>query len=168
MLEPDAPFNPTINHQRKSNYNVCCYLERPLGKNEQNEIGKFLKDGFAAAKLCDTNKKKVSNHSIRKASVGRLLNRSWDVQPNFVAQLSGHKNLSLDSYYSASLVRQEKCLLSWAVSQVHLSSKCLYSPTNQSQEIFAGAHIDKLEGCTFNINVFCGDRSKIAWENSRP
>ena len=43
---------------------------RPLGKNE---IGKFLKDAFAAAKLDDTNKKKVSNHSVRKTSVGRLL-----------------------------------------------------------------------------------------------
>jgi len=38
------------------------YLDRPLGKNE---IGKFLKDAFAAAKLDDTNKKKVSNHSVR-------------------------------------------------------------------------------------------------------
>ena len=54
------------------------------------------KDAFAAAKLDDTNKKKVSNHSVRKTSVGRLLEA--DVQPNFVAQLSGHKNLkSLDS-----------------------------------------------------------------------
>ena len=32
----------------------------------------------------------------------------------------------------------------------------------QPQAIFAGAHIDKFEGCTFNINVFCGDQSKIA------
>ena len=32
----------------------------------------------------------------------------------------------------------------------------------QLQEIFAGAHIDKFEGCTFNINGFCGDQSKIA------
>ena len=32
----------------------------------------------------------------------------------------------------------------------------------QPQAIFAGAHINKFEGCTFNINVFCGDQSKIA------
>ena len=32
----------------------------------------------------------------------------------------------------------------------------------QPQAIFAEAHIDKFEGCTFNINVLCGDRSKIA------
>ena len=30
------------------------------------------------------------------------------------------------------------------------------------QAIFAGAHIVKFEGCTFNINFFCGDQSKIA------
>ena len=32
----------------------------------------------------------------------------------------------------------------------------------QPQAIFAGAHIDKFEACTFNSNVFCGDQSKIA------
>ncbi|CAH3039920.1 unnamed protein product, partial [Porites evermanni] len=94
MLEPDAPFYLAINHRRKPSDKVW-YLDRPLGKNEIS--GKFLKDAFAAAKLDDTNKKKVSNHSVRKTSVGRLLEA--DVQPNFVAQLSGHKNLkSLDSY----------------------------------------------------------------------
>ena len=87
MLEPDASFYLAINHRRKPNDKVW-YLDRPLGKNE---IGKFLKDAFAAAKLDDTNKKKVSNHSVRKTSVGRLLEA--DVQPNFVAELSGHKFL---------------------------------------------------------------------------
>ena len=32
----------------------------------------------------------------------------------------------------------------------------------QPQAIFAGAYIDKVEGCTFNINVFCDGQSKIA------
>ena len=33
----------------------------------------------------------------------------------------------------------------------------------QPQAVFAGTHIDKLEGCTFNIYVYCGaDQSKIA------
>ena len=43
----------------------------------------------------------------KKTSVRRLLEA--DVQPNFVAQLSGHKNLkSLDSYHSASQKRQRE------------------------------------------------------------
>ena len=97
--------------------------DRPFGKNE---IGKFLKDAFASAKLDETNKKKVSNHSVRKTSVGRLLEA--DVQPNFVAQLSGHKNLkSLVSYHSASLKRQREMstvLNHTGVDQIHpLSSK---------------------------------------------
>ena len=85
MLEPDAPFYLAINQRRTPNEKLR-YLGRPLGKNE---IGKFLKDAFVAAKLDDTNKK-VSSHSVRKTSVGRLLKA--DVQPNFVAQLSGPKN----------------------------------------------------------------------------
>ena len=171
MLEPDAPFYLAINHRRKPNDKVW-YLDRPLGKNE---IGKFLKDAFAAAKLDDTNKKKVSNHSVRKTSVGRLLEA--DVQPNFVAQLSGHKNLkSLDSYHSASLKRQREmsAILNCepgtsAQSEENQVSTSTTTQQNvftvqqiQPQAIFAGAHIDKFEGCTFNINVFCGDQSKIA------
>ena len=104
MLEQDAPFYLAINHQRKSNDKVWYLDRRTLGKNE---IGKFLKDAFAAAKLDDTNKKKISNHSVRKTTVGRLLEA--DVLPNYVAQLSGHKNLkSLDSYLSAPLKRQRE------------------------------------------------------------
>ena len=68
-------------------------------------------------------------------------------------------------------------VLSWIVSQVHPHSvrrKPTVSTSSttqqnvftvqqiQPQAIFAGAHIDKFEGCTFNINVFCGDQSKIA------
>ena len=55
MLDPDAPFYLAINHRRKPSEKVW-YLDRPLGKNE---IGKFLKDAFASAKLDETNKKKV-------------------------------------------------------------------------------------------------------------
>ena len=69
MLEPDAPLYLAINHRRKPNDKIW-YLDRPL---EKNEIGKFVKDASAAAKLDDTNKKKVSNHSVRKTTVGRLL-----------------------------------------------------------------------------------------------
>ena len=108
MLDPDAPFYLAINHRGKPSEKVW-YLDRPLGKNE---IGKILKHAFASAKLDETNKKKVSNHSVRKTSVGRLLEA--DVQPNFDAQLSGHKNLkSLDRATIQHLSSDsEKCLLS--------------------------------------------------------
>jgi len=100
-----------------------------------------------------------------------------DVQPNFVAQLSGHKNLkSLDSYHSASLKRQREMSAipncqpgTSAQSEEYQVSTSTTIQQNvftfqqiQPQTIFAGAHIDKFEGCTFNINVFCGDQLKIA------
>ena len=169
MLDPDAPFYLAINHRRKPNDKVW-YLDRPLGKSE---IGKFLKDAFAAAKLDDTNK--VSNHSVRRTSVGRLLEA--DVQPNFVAQLSGHKNLkSLDSYHSASLKQQREMSAvlnrgpdtsaQFEETQVSASTTTQQNVFTvqqiQPQAIFARAHIDKFKGCTFNSNVFCGDQSKFA------
>ena len=171
MLDPDAsaPFYLALNHRRKPSDKVW-YLDRLLGKNE---IGKFLKDAFASAKLDETNKKKVSNHSVRKTSVGRLLEA--DVQPNFVAQLSGHKNLkSLDSYHSASRQREMSTVLNRGPdtsAPFEENQVCASTTTQQNvftvqqiqpQVIFAGAHIHKFEGCTFNINVFCGDQSKIA------
>ena len=75
--------------------------------NKWHWVRAGYKDAFAAAKLNDTNKKKVSNYFVGKTSVGRLLEA--DIQPNFVAQLSGCKNLkSLDSYHSASLKGQQE------------------------------------------------------------
>ena len=146
MLEPDAPFYLAINHRRKPNDKVW-YLDRPLGKNE---IGKFLKDAFAAAKLDDTNKKKVSNHSVRKTSDGRLLEA--DVQPNFVAQLSGHtefeKPRQLPFGISEATARNVCCQLNRGPgtsaqseeNQVSVSTtnteKCLHSPTNPASGNF--------------------------------
>ena len=110
-----------------------------------------------------------------KTSVRRLLEA--DVQPNFVAQLSGHKNLkSFDSYHSASLKRQREMSAilnrepgTSAQSEENQVSTSTTTQQNvftvqqiQPQAIFSGGQIDKFEGCTFNINVFCGDRSKIA------
>ena len=47
-------------------------------------------------------KKKISNHSVRKTSIYRLLDAG--VPENFVMQLSGLKNLqSLSSYKSVSI-----------------------------------------------------------------
>ena len=65
MLEPDVPFYLAINHRRKPNDKVW-HLDRPLGKNE---IGKFLKEAFAAAEIDETNKRKVSNLSLGRPAL---------------------------------------------------------------------------------------------------
>ena len=126
--------------------------------------------------MFETSWKKVSNHFVRKTSVGRLLEA--DVQPNFVAQLSGHKNLeSLDSYHSASLKRQREMstvLDRGPDTSAQFKENQVSASTTTQQNVFtaqqiqpqaimfAGVHIDKFECCTFNINVFCGEQSKIA------
>ena len=144
MLDPDTPFYLAVNYRRKPSDEVW-YLDRPLGKNE---IGKFLKNAFASAKL-DETKKKVSNHSVRKTSVGRLLQA--DVQTNFVAELSGHKKFEkprqLAFSISQATARNVYCPESWTryirsvrrkPSQcLHYNSvKCLHSPTNPTSSNF--------------------------------
>ena len=55
----------------------------------------------------ETSTGKVSNHSVRKTRISRLLEN--DVPPTFVTQLSGHKNIeSLNSYHSASKEHQKR------------------------------------------------------------
>lgn len=102
MNNPEAPFYLAIKHKRKPSDTVW-YVNAPLGKNS---IGKFLKTAAKRTGLQGN----VTNHAVRKTSIGRLLDA--DVPFNYVAQLSGHKNLkSLDSYKSASLLHQRKMSL---------------------------------------------------------
>ena len=127
----------------------------------RKQNGTEYKDVFAAAKLF---------LSVRKTSVGRLLEA--DVQPNFVAQLSGHKNLkSLDSYHSASLKRQREMsaiLNREPGTSAQSEENQVSTSTTTQQNVFTVQQIQpqpifaKFERFTFKINVFCGDQSKIA------
>ena len=128
-----------------------------------------------------TRRRFLITPGVRKTGVGQLLEA--DVQPNFVAQLSGHKNLKiLDSYHSASLKRQREMpstvLNRGPDTSAQLEENQVSASTTtqqnvftvqqiQPQAIFAGPHIDKFNGCTFNINVFCGAQSKIARLNEK-
>ena len=97
---PTSPFFLTINHnawRTKSTW----YKVSPRGKNQ---IGQFLPKAAKKAGLQACGRK-LSNHSVRKTSISRLLDA--DIPENFVTQLSGRKNLqSLSSYKSASLAHQ--------------------------------------------------------------
>ena len=97
MNKPDAPFFLAVRHgDRRVNPQVW-YMKAPLGKNK---IGKFLKTAADEASI-QRQGSKVANHSVRKTSIGRLLDAN--TPETFVAQLSGHKNLqSLQSYKSAN------------------------------------------------------------------
>ena len=102
MKQPDSSFFLAINHRRQPSPQIW-YSKAALGKNE---IGKFLSKASKAAKLPGN----ITNHSVRKTCISRLMDA--DIPENFVAQLSGHKNLkSFDSYKSASTAHQRKISL---------------------------------------------------------
>ena len=96
----ESPFYLAVNHQTWHQSQVW-YESSPLGKNE---MGKFMSTAAKNALLAAQNKK-ISNHSIHKASISRL--HDAGVPENFVMQLSCHKNLqSLSSYKSVSITHQ--------------------------------------------------------------
>ena len=114
----------------------------------------------------------MANHSVRKTSISRLLDAG--VPENFVTQLSGHKNnQSLTAYKSASSSQQRsmsdtlsrasvnESRSTMAFSQQSLqcsaTSVAARSPfakltPRQSFQLFAGATIDSISNCVFNIN----------------
>ena len=97
MNKPDAPFFLAVRHGDHRVNPQVWYMKAPLGKNE---IGKLLKTAADEASI-QRQGSKVANHSVRKTSIGRLLDAN--TPETFVAQLSGHKNLqSLQSYKSAN------------------------------------------------------------------
>ena len=96
-LKLGSPFFLAINHRRKAQSQIW-YSKAPLGKNE---IGKFMAEAAKRTGLPGN----VTNHSVRKTCVSRLMDA--EVPVNYVARLSGHKNLkSLDSYKVASVDHQ--------------------------------------------------------------
>ena len=102
MNAPESPFYLAARDNRRSNEEVW-YMKAPLGKNE---IKKFLSTAAKNAGL-QREGKKVTNHSVTKTSISRLLDA--DVPENFVAQLSAHKSTkSLQSYKSASAKHQKR------------------------------------------------------------
>ena len=107
-----------------------------------------------------------------------------DIPSNYVAQLSGHKNLkSLDSYKTASGIHQRKMsnvlsrsstshmqnnVTDPAENEATTSSQCNISNrvmnydansavTAQVSGLFSGASIGKIKGCTFNIQYVTSD-----------
>ena len=101
-MRPEAPFFLAINHKRKP-ADPVWYSRAPLGKNK---IGEFLTKAAKNAGLPGN----VTSHSVRKTCISRLMDA--EIPVNYVAQLSGHKNLkSLDSYKTASDDHQRKMSL---------------------------------------------------------
>ena len=115
----------------------------------------------------------VTNHSVRKTCISRLMDA--EVPVNYVAQLSGHKNVkSLDSYKTASDEHQLKMSLvlsSGKKTSLISSNAAPVKPAVKAWELelfkrqkkqaslveeqgFSGlfSNIRSIDGCTFNFS----------------
>ena len=117
----------------------------------------------------------VSNRSVQKTCISRLMDA--EVPVNYVAQLSGHKNLkSLDSYKTTCDDHQRKMSLPLSsgtkspissnvatatVNQAVKTSQLPFKPREDKHAssgedpftgFFAGSNISRIEGCTFNFS----------------
>ncbi|KAL9955901.1 hypothetical protein ACROYT_G037299 [Oculina patagonica] len=137
MKHPDSPFFLAINHKRKPDSQIW-YCNSPLGKNA---IGKFLVNAAKAAGLSG----KISNHSVRKTCISRLMDA--DLPENYVAQLSGHKNLkSLDSYKAASEGHQRRMSMVLSRSSASYSGNSEMKTEKMCQSVQQEASSSKTEG----------------------
>ena len=108
MSKVDSPLFLAIKYKRAPDDNTW-YMKCPLGKNQ---IGKFLSTAAKNVGIPQVSGAKVTNHSVRKTSISRLLDAN--MPENFVAQhsshLGGHKSTeSLQSYKSAGEKNNGKC-----------------------------------------------------------
>ena len=70
--EMKKPFYLAVKQKRRADDQIW-YVRSPLGKNQ---LGKFLSDAVSAAGL-QSGKIRLSNHSVRKTSIGRLLDANF-------------------------------------------------------------------------------------------
>ena len=120
--------------------------------SEKNEIGKFLSTAAKNAGL-HREGKKVTNHSVRKTCISRLLDA--DVPENFVAQLSGHKSTeSLQSYKSTSAKHQKRMSLTLSRADLFGSwDEALSSVHNQGFEVVTRSTTDIAASSTTNTLI---------------
>lgn len=103
MNRAESPFFLAVKHKRSPTDEIW-YMKAPLGKNQ---IGKFLSTAAKKAHIPQKVGAKVTNHSVRKTSISRLLDDN--IPENFVAQHSGHKSTeSLSAYKSAGQKQQKQ------------------------------------------------------------
>ncbi|XP_031556236.1 uncharacterized protein LOC116292998 [Actinia tenebrosa] len=127
MNKPDAPFFLAVRHGDHRINPQMWYMKAPQGKNE---IGKFLKTAADEANL-QRKGAKVTNHSVRKTGIGRLLDAN--TPETFVAQLSGHRSLqSLQSHKSANEHHQRQMSYILSSSSHSQNSKQITAPPDNS------------------------------------
>lgn len=169
--EPDSSFFLGI-EWKAARCHPIWYTSRPMGKNKISEILTVARKRFGFAG------RKVSNHSVRKTGIGRLLDA--DIPEVFVAQHAGIKNTeSLKNYKSAGEKHQvamsnvlnevssstitktasaSRSLIGNASSAVASAETLVLSQSSTSSvskdsRLFAGANF---HDCTFNFHCKYG------------
>ena len=81
MNQPCSPFFLAIRHGSRRESSEIWYMKAPLGKKSHRKFLSAAADNAGIQRI----RAKVSNHSVRKTSISRLLDAS--TPENFVAQL---------------------------------------------------------------------------------
>ena len=116
IKQPNSPLFLAFRHFIRRENSEIWYMRAPLGKNQIGKLLRTAADNTGIQRIGT----KVSNHSVRKTSILRLLDAN--TPENFVAQLSGPKNTqSLHSYKSAN--KQHQRQMSYILSRTPQDAK---------------------------------------------
>ena len=114
----ESPFYLAIKYKVNPTVDVVWYRNSPLGKNE---IGKFMTRAAKQANLDVSDGKKIANHTVRKTSIGRLIDNN--VPESLIIQHSGHQQVeSLSSYKAPSFSYQRQMSQYLSHSTCHIQS----------------------------------------------
>ena len=103
IKQPNSPLFLAFRHFIRRENSEIWYKRAPLGKNQIGKLLRTAADNTGIQRIGT----KVSNHSVRKTSILKLLDAN--TPENFVAQLSGPKNTqSLHSVKSANKQHQRQ------------------------------------------------------------
>ena len=106
MNQKESPFYLAVRQNRTSQDQVW-YMRSPLGKNE---IGKFLSTAAQKASL-HREGKRVTNHSVRKTCISRLLDAGIDFQKTSLLNSVATKERKAynRTYQPAPTIKEECC-----------------------------------------------------------
>ena len=138
----ESPFYLGIKHKRDAD-SIIWYINYPMGKNK---LGTFMSTASKAIGISD---KKVTNHSVRKTMIQRLLNSKFT--PNEVAQLSGHMTASEKTQKEMLLLNADSFSSSSPIqipSLANSSSQSTPTSANMIPGISGLFTNDVMTGCT--------------------
>ena len=158
--ESCSKFYLAVNHQYQRTGN--WFKNAPLGVNS---IKLFMKQ---AANIAGIKEKKITNHSVRKTAVKRLLDNGCP--PTYVAQLTGHKQVSSLASYTETCTDVQKKMAKTLLEKTPFQHAVPLPPTttetvNESahnssfttdalQQMARGTVVGRdFHSCTFTVNI---------------